>query len=347
MIKLGLVGYGYAGRVLHCSLIHRVPGLKIVAVASRSPQRRTQAEKEQGLATFANLEEMLEKGGVQLVVLATPHDTHASLAIQAMDAGRHVVTDKAMCLNAAEADAMIAASQRNGVLLSVFQNRRWDWDFLTVRRLLEGGLLGDPYLFEAAVTAYKQPHGWRGDSKASGGIYLDWGAHLVDQALQLVPSRVRTVTCDTQYRGWGAEIGSYARMVVRFENGVLYSIEMGNLCRANKPRWRIVGERGALEKYADPRGEQELAIMAGNLDAAVANPAERIRLWTDLNGLPAEVVVESHRGDWTDYYRNIEAALTGKAELAVKPEQVRRAMAVLDAAALSATNGGQTIDVGL
>ncbi|MHB1414186.1 MAG: Gfo/Idh/MocA family protein [Chloroflexota bacterium] len=345
MIRIGIVGYGYAGRNLHSYLINRVPDLSLAAVATRSPERRALAEREQGVPTFASLEEMIERGGIDLVVVATPHHTHAPLSILAMDAGRHVVTDKAMCLTVAEADDMITASRRNGVLLSIFQNRRWDWDYLTVKKVIEEGLLGAPYLFEVAVTDYKQPHGWRGDLKASGGIYFDWGAHLIDQALQLVPAKVRSVTCDAQYLGWGSEIGSYVRLLLRFENGVLYGIEVGNLCRAQKPRWRILGERGGLEKYGDPRGEQEPAILAGGIDAAVENMSERARIRTEIDGLSVDMTVESIRSDWTDYYRNIADVLMGRGELAIKPEQVRQAITVLEAAAHSAANGGRAVDI--
>lgn len=348
-IRVGVVGYGYAGRSFHTYLVDRVPDLELVAIVARSSERRELAEREhgpRGVAVFGSLEDLLAKGGVDLVILATPHDIHAPQSIQAMDAGKHVVTDKAMCLNADEADAMIAASRRNRVLLSVFQNRRWDWDYLTVKRVLDEGWLGKPYLFEAAAMSYHAPGGWRGELAASGGILLDWGAHLIDQALQLVPGRVRSVTADVQRRGWGSAIGSYARVLLRFDNDVLYDVEIGNLCRATKPRWFVLGERGALIKTGDPRGEQEPAMVAGNIDAAAEDPANRAQLWRDLNGQTTPMQVETVRSDWTNYYRNIADALNGRAELLVKPEQVRRVMAVLDAASgASASDAAMRVEI--
>lgn len=340
MIAVGLAGYGFAGRGFHAYLIGRVPDLRLAAVASRAPERRRQAEQDYGVATYATLDELLDRGGVDLVVLATPHATHAPLACQAMAAGKHVVVDKVMCLDGAEADAMIAASRRNGVLLSVFHNRRWDWDFLTVKKVLDEDYLGAPSLIESAVLNYRQPRAWRADPGASGGVLYDWGAHLIDHALQLIPSPIDSVSCDIQYRGWGAQIGSYARLLLRFAGGVLYGIEVGNLARVDKPRWLVLGERGSLVKYGlDP---QERAMLGGNIEAAVEDPAHRARLRTDLGGLASELVVESVRGDWTEYYRNVADALAGRAELLVTPEQVRRAMAVFDAAMLSARSG-QTV----
>lgn len=336
-IRVGIVGYGFAGRGFHAYLVGRVPDLKLTAVASRDAGRRARAERDYGAETFETLEDMLAHGDVDLVIVATPHDTHARLAIQAMDAGKHVVVDKVMCLNAREADAMIAASRRNTVLFSVFQNRRWDWDYLTVKKVLADGLIGSPYLFESAILRYRRPGGWRGTAEASGGILYDWGAHFIDQALQLVPGTATSVTCDVQYRGWGGEIGSYARLLLRFEPGVLFGIEIGNLARFERPRWLVLGERGSLVKCGlDP---QERAMLAGNIEAAVEDPAHRARVATELDGLATEMTIDSVKGDWTSYYRNVADALLGRAELIVRPEEARRAMAVFDAAMESARSG--------
>lgn len=344
MIKVGLVGYGFAGRGFHSYLINRVPELKLAAIAVRSPERRAQAERDHGVATFETVGDLLARGGVDLVVLATPHDTHASLAIEAMNAGKHVVVDKVMCLNTREADAMIEASRRAGVLLSVFHNRRWDWDYLTVKKVLEEGLLGTPYLFEVTIMGNRPPRGWRATVEAGGGLLYDWGAHLIDQALQLVPSRVEAVTCNLQYRGWGAEIGSYGHVQMRFENGVLYNVEISNLAWIDKPRWLVLGERGALVKRG--RDPQEMAMLRGDIGAATEDPANRAVVRTELSGLTTELTIESVRSEWTEYYRNVAAALRGEAELAVKPEQVRRAIAVFDAA-MESSRTGATVRLGV
>lgn len=344
MISVGIVGYGFAGRGFHAPLVGRVPELRLAAVASRDPERRAQAARDHPVATYATVEDLLDRGGVDLVIVATPHATHAALACQAMAAGKHVIVDKVMCLNAAEADAMLAASRRHGVLLSVFQNRRWDGDFLTVRRALDQGLLGAPYLIEAAVLRHRAPRGWRADADASGGLLYDWGAHLIDQALLLVPGAVESVTCELQYRGWGAGIGSYARLLLRFAGGVLYGVEIGNLARIDRPRWLVLGERGSLVKHGlDP---QEAALLAGDITAATEEPDHRAQVRTELDGLAAELVVEGVRGDWTAYYRNVADAIQGRAKLAVRPEQVRRAMAVFDAAMESARTG-TTVPLGV
>ncbi|MGH2354443.1 MAG: Gfo/Idh/MocA family protein [Chloroflexota bacterium] len=336
-IRVGIVGYGSAGRRFHPYLIGRVPDLRLVAIASRSSERRAQAAQQHGVATFETVDEMLSGNQVDLVVVATPHDTHCDIACRVMDAGKHCVVEKIMALNAAEAVTMIRASRRSGVLLSVFQNRRWDWDFLTVKAAVEDGLIGAPFLFEIGRFGYRAQGGWRGDPAVGGGLLFDWGAHFIDQALLLVPDRVASVTCDLQYRGWGAQIGSYARLLIRFAGGVLYSIEISNLSRYAKPHWVVLGERGSLVKTGfDP---QEPAMLAGDIDAAAEDPANRARITTEVSGFTTEMVVETVRSDWTNYYRNVADALLGRAELIVKPEQVARSMAVVDAAMQSARSG--------
>ena len=129
MVNTAVIGYGYAGRAFHSYLASLADGLNLYAIATRDAERREAARQAYPNAQmYQTIDEVLADDAIDLVVLATPHDTHAELSIQAMDAGKHVVTDKIMAMNTAEADAMIAASQRNNVLLSVFHNRRWDWD---------------------------------------------------------------------------------------------------------------------------------------------------------------------------------------------------------------------------
>ncbi|MDB5097398.1 MAG: iolW 1 [Cyanobacteria bacterium RYN_339] len=325
-MKIGILGYGFAGRGFHARLIARVPELQLAAVATRSEERQAQAKADGVPAVFSTLADMLPH--VDLVVLATPHDTHRDEALAVMRAGKHVVIDKPMCLSSADADRLLEARDEAGVLLSVFHNRRWDWDYLTVRHALAQGWLGEPYLVEATVLRYKAPRGWRADAETGGGLIWDWGAHLVDQALQLVPAPLVDVSCEVQRRKWGAGAGSFARLQLRFENGVLYAIEIGNLATILKPRWFILGEDGALRKEGlDP---QEPALLGG------FEPGEKPEERALIKTLDDERVIDSLRGDWADYYRNVAEAVAGRAPLAVTAEQGRQVVAVLEAATRSA-----------
>ena len=258
MINTAVIGYGYAGKSFHAYLIGLAEGLNLYAIVTRNPERRqAAAQAYPDVKLYETIDQVIADENVDLVILATPHDTHAELAIRSMDAGKHLVTDKIMCMNAAEADAMIEASQRNRVMLSVFQNRRWDWDYLTVKKVIEDGLLGTPYLFQVGIMRYGTPRGWRGVKKQSGGILFDWPAHFVDQALKLVPTPIKTVFCDVHYGSrWDIDIGNYANLLIRFENDVRYQIEVGNVAKVPKPRWYVLGDLGGLIKYGlRPAGE--------------------------------------------------------------------------------------------
>lgn len=330
-INVGIVGYGYAGRAFHAYLIGLEPRLKLRAVATRSPERQSQAAADHpGIDLFASLDEMLSHSDIQLVVIATPHSTHAQMAIQAARAGRHVVVDKAMCLTVAEADAMIAAAREAGVLLSVFQNRRWDGDFLTVQRVVTSGQLGRLRLFELGVWGHGHPRGWRAQRAEMGGMLYDWGSHLVDQALLLVGDMPQAIHAFSQYDYSDTDVESYARCEMRFADDLLCTVEVNRIARLGKPHWMVVGDAGALVKEGlDP---QEAAMREGHIESAAEDPAHYARMRTN----DGEVRVPTLRGDWREYYRNVADALMGAAELAVKPEEVRRVVAVVEGSVASA-----------
>jgi len=338
VINTAVVGYGYAGRCFHSYLVGLADGLNLYAISTRDPQRQANAKNDHpDVKIYSTIDELLNDDNVQLVVIATPHDSHAELAIKCMNAGRHVVVDKAMCMNTAEADAMISASKKNNVLLSVFQNRRWDSDYLTVKKAIDDGLLGKVFLIQVAILGYGRPGGWRGIKKHVGGQIYDWGAHLVDQCLRLVPSEVDTVFCDTHHIKWDIDIESHLNCIVRFKNGMSYGIELSNICRIKKPRWFVLGDKGTLCKYGlDP---QEPAMVRGNIDAAVYNPDERPKVVTEVDGKVTEMTLDYIKGNWKAYYQNIADVLLKGAELAVKPEEVRENMRLIDAIMESAEKG--------
>ena len=220
-INVGVVGYGFAGRGFHSYLIKKAVGLNLYAVASRDEGRRAQAVKDYGVKTFATLEEMLDDKDVHLVVIATPHSTHEALCIKAMNAGRHVVVDKIMCMTVAEADRMIAAAKKNKVFLSVFHNRRWDGDFNTIKRVIDEGLLGRVFQIESSVGSYGSPRrGWRGVKELAGGHLYDWGAHMVDHALLfaggLGKARPESVYATSEFRKWDITVESHVRCQIKF-----------------------------------------------------------------------------------------------------------------------------------
>jgi len=339
MINVAVVGYGYSGRAFQSYLITLAEGLNLYAISTRDEERQREAREAYPEAKiYGGIDALLGDDAVDLVVIATPHDSHCELAITAMDAGKHVVSDKIMCMNAREARSMIAARDRNNVMLSVFHNRRWDWDYLTVRKAITDGLLGEPYLYQAAIMRYSSPGRWRGDRASSGGILFDWPAHFVDQALQLVESEPDRVFCQLTYRDtWDTDIGNYGSIVIHFANDATYQIEIGNLAAAEKPRWYVCGDKGALVKNGlDP---QEGYMREGRIEAAEEDPEHRARVITHANGERKELLLDSVRGSWTSYYANISDVLNNGGELIVTPEQGLVQMKVFDAALQSAETG--------
>jgi scyllo-inositol 2-dehydrogenase (NADP+) len=330
-----VVGYGLAGRAFHAPLIVREPGLRLHGVVARDPRVRADAVASLRVRGFASLEEALDDQDVRLVVIATPHDSHADLAVRALEAGRDCVVDKVMALSTAEADRMISARDRSGRMLSVFHNRRWDWDFLTVKRVLADGLLGQPLLFESAVCRYAPPRSWRGKFRSAGTILHDWGAHLVDQALQLGLGPCRRLTAWLTPAPWpGVDSGGHGRILLEFGD-VLFQIETSRVCRIDRPRWWIIGTDGGLTKIGvDP---QEEALRAGDLDGASEAPEHRALLRQAAGtGEVSESTLASERGSWDSYYANIAAHVAGQAPLEVTAEQAREVVRVLDAAITSA-----------
>jgi scyllo-inositol 2-dehydrogenase (NADP+) len=337
MIRTVVVGHGLAGRAFHCPLIRRQPGLYLHGIVARDALVRSQALEHWGqdVRGYSDLDDALADREVELFVIATPHDSHADLAIRALDSGKHCVVDKVMALTTADADRMIAARDRSGCVLSVFHNRRWDWDYLTVKDMLQKGVIGRPILFESSVCRYAPPRSWRVRADAAGTILHDWGAHLVDQALQLGLGPCRRLTAWLTPAPWeNVDSGGHGRIMLEFDD-VLFHLESSRVCRIDRPRWWIVGTEGGFVKFGiDP---QEEALRAGDIDrAAESAEHEAIVRRAGSDGRPIESRVSTVRGHWDKYYENIAAHLVGESPLEVTAEQARDVVRLLEAATESA-----------
>ncbi|HID11294.1 MAG TPA: Gfo/Idh/MocA family oxidoreductase [Candidatus Latescibacteria bacterium] len=310
-INVVVVGYGrgFNTKYYHCNTIRSIPGLELYGCCDLDRKRRNEARSEFGVKIFSCLEEVLEDPKVDLVVVATPNDTHAEIAIGALEAGKHVVTEKPMCLSVREADEMIEASRRNRRILSVRQNRRWDTDYLTVKKVLDDGILGEVFSIDSAMDMFVRPGGWRAKKEAGGGFLYDWGCHLLDQVVQLVNSRPKLVFADLQTRVWDVGVDTHALVITKFEDGLLAGIEVSNVSWLGRPRWHIRGEEGAL-------------IYQGG--RAIVRTSR------------GEVEVQNVVGNPKGFYENISAVLNLGEELAVKPEEAKSVIAIIEAAFASA-----------
>ena len=325
-----VIGYGFAGRSFHSYLIRLDTGLVLHGVCSRSAATRERIVRERGCRAYESFGQVIEDPDVDLVVLATPHSVHADQAVRALDAGKHVVTDKIMCTSLEECDRMIEAARRNDRLLTVFHNRRWDGDYLTLRSLLEEGELGELRWLEMAWQVFGPPRGWRGRKDMGGGRLFDLGAHMLDQVMLIFPQAVESVYCRMHHDYPEHDVESHAMVVVGFAGGTTAVVDAGGMHAIPKPRIHAFGTGGAFMKHGlDP---QEEAMKAGDIDAAVEPAGNYGRLRTR----EGERVVPTVPGRWRCFYENVADALAGRAEPAVKLEEVRRCMAVFDAALRSA-----------
>lgn len=204
-IRCAIIGYGGAfnmGRG-HGNWINQTPGMETVAVCDVDRARLKVAKQElPGVATYPSVTQLLSKGDFELAVIVTPHNTHGPLALQCLKAKKHVVLEKPMCITVKEATAMIDAAEASRRMLSVFHNRRWDGDFMTILDIIKRGLVGEVFHVEAWGGGYGHPgKWWRADKKISGGALYDWGAHFVDWMLHVIPKKMVSSTVRSRIPG--------------------------------------------------------------------------------------------------------------------------------------------------
>ncbi len=336
-VRTAVVGFGFAGRCFHSYLVSLAPGLQLQGVVSSRPEARQEITGRLGVEAYESFGDVLADDAIELVVLATPNDLHAPQAIAALEAGKHVVTDKPMSLDCAQADAMIGAADRAGRHLSVFQNRRWDADFVTVRRCLDEGVLGRLVYAQLAWGQFGAPGSWRGEAARGGGKFVDLGAHMIDQALQLVDAPLQRVYARFGDGGLANDVEDHAHCILTFADDTDIHIVTSSLARLQMPRWYVLGTEGAFVKEGvDP---QERCMIAGDIDAAREEEALWPRIVRTMAGQPTQMTMQPVPGRWRSYYENVADAIRGRAELAVTAASVRQVMRVFDMARVSATEG--------
>jgi predicted dehydrogenase len=322
-LKAGVIGYGASFNMglHHLTSLSNAAGFEPAAVCDLVAERRQAAQTDWPRAqNYADVSTMLEDSDLDLAVVITPHESHAELAIQCLEAGKHVVTEKPFCLSVDQADRMIAKAEEAGKMLSVFHNRRWDGDYQAIRHVVQQGLIGDPFHIELTMGGYSHPrYWWRSDKTISGGAFFDWGAHLVDWVLDLAPSRIAEISGFFQNdRVWHDVTNEdHCHAVIRFEDGCVASIENSQIAAIGKKRWRILGTGGALEDTL----EKSLHVV------------------TFKEGAPLDARVPYFASNWDAYYRNVGDHLLLDEPLAVTPESARRTIAVIETAERSSREG--------
>ena len=341
--RLALIGYGGMAGWHHRNIRDRIPSVEVACTYDIRPEVAETAA-ENGLEFRTTLEAVLSDPTIDIVTIATPNNFHKELAIAALEAGKAVVCEKPVTLNAAELEEIIAVSKRTGKLFSVHQNRRWDRDYAVVQEILKQNLIGNPYFIESRVQGSGRfLHGWRGHKVNGGGIMLDWGVHMIDQLMDLIDSPV--VSVDTKMVSLFNEgVDDNFKMFLTFENGIVGLVEIACNCFINLPRWHISATEGtAVIDNWDCEGkivrltgeammqweDQIVYTSAGPTRTMAPRPKHTI----------TELPLPEVTADWVAYYENIAAVLDGKADLIVRPEQALRVMKVIDAAFESSKSG--------
>jgi scyllo-inositol 2-dehydrogenase (NADP+) len=340
-LRVGIVGYGLAGRIFHGQLIRAEPGMRVAAVVTRNPQRQSQAAAgHPGVVVHPSLDEMLDAGALDLVVIASPNDQHAPGALACVEAGVPVVVDKPLGLDAAQARGVVEQAAEVGIPLSVFQNRRWDSDVLTLRRLLAEGEIGAVLRFESRFERWRPTltAGKRSEQTGpGGGILLDLGSHLVDQAMHLF-GPVVDVHGEVAARRGGADDDVFCSL--EHESGVRSHLSATALAGAPGPRMRVLGTRGAY--VVEPLDGQEVMLRAGRGPEDPAYGVEPVERWGRLHRGDEIQQIRSERGRWDLFYAAMVSALTDGTPMPVDPWDAVRALEVLDrvrAAAPQASGG--------
>lgn len=341
---LAIVGFGgMAG--WHYDLIekmeedHSMDELTVAGIWDIREERREYAASK-GLHVYQSLEDLLADEKVDLVLIATPNDVHKSIAIRAMEAGKNVVSEKPVTLSSEDLREMTETSERTGRFLTVHQNRRWDEDFLTVKKVIEEGKLGEIFRLESRVHGSRGiPGDWRQEKEHGGGMVLDWGVHLLDQALLLFPgvklktvyATLTNVTNQMVDDGFTADLG--------FENGVHMIVEVGTSNFISLPRWYVLGTDGTA--MIRDWGQDLQIVRAVGTDEKDVVPVRTAAGLTKTMAPRRDDSIHTEnepevKSDIREFYRNVTAVLEGREESRIKMEEVARVMRLMEAVFQSA-----------
>lgn len=341
-LRVGLLGYGLGGRVFHAPLVAATPGLELAAVVTRDPERRAHLRAAHPSAAVLDTPEALlgMKRGVDLVVVCMPNRTHAPLARAALEAGLPVVVDKPFATSAVAAREVVALARSRGLLLTVFQNRRWDGDFLTVRRLISDGALGAVRRLESRFERWSPAAraGWKEstDPEDGGGLLLDLGSHLVDQAMILL-GPVATVYAELDQRRPGSAVDDDTFLALHHSSGARSHLWMSRVAAQPGPRFRVLGSTSAYSKHG--LDGQEPAMAAGAVPGGPGWGEESADRWGRLGPEDSAAPVPTVPGAYQAFYAGVAAALRGEGPPPVDPAGPVAVLDVLEAARRSAETG--------
>jgi predicted dehydrogenase len=344
-LLVGLIGYGYAGRTFHAPVIAAVSDLKLAKVV----QRRGASAKERypWVEVVDHVQDLYRDDSIDLIVVTTPSTDHYEFVKDALQAGKNVIVEKPFTVTTEEADKLITLAKEKGKVLSVFHNRRWDGDFLTIREIVRQGILGRISEAEFCWDSYRPSVGanWRDSGAPGTGVFYDLGVHFFDQALSLF-GMPATIQADVRTIRENAIADDYFHVVLGYKGGLSVRLKSSALVRERGPRYTLHGTKGSFVKYGiDP---QEQALIQGETPMKLNWGAEPEDMWGTLNtsieSLHYVGRIQTIPGSYTSYYQNVYDAITGRAELEVRPEQARMAIRLIELG-IKSSNEKKTVEV--
>ena len=331
-IKAAVIGYGGMGN-WHCRKINEIDELELAGVYDILESKNAEAE-EKGYHAYGSLEELLADPTIKIVTVATPNQVHKPICIQAMEAGKHVVCEKPVALNHEELQDMIQAAEKNGVIFTVHQNRRWDEDFLIIKHLYEEGTLGKVFRIESRVHGSRGiPGDWRNQKECGGGMVLDWGVHLLDQMLLMVQKKITSIYAELSYVT-NENCDDGFTVTLKFEDGPIAQIQVGTSNFINLPRWYMLGENGsAVIQNFKCEGKIVMVSDWENRDAVPVVTAAGLTktMAPRTKDTIEEYPLPRQETDVRDFYRNVIKAIYGEEPQIVTHKQLMRVMKLMEA----------------
>jgi predicted dehydrogenase len=343
-VGVAMIGYGAIG-FEHGQAMRATAGLDLALVCDRSPARLEAAQQAFApVRTTTSSAEVAQDDAIGAVIVCTPPNTHAVVAAQMLEAGKHVVVEKPFCLTTREADRLIALATERQLALTVYQNRRWDPDFLAIQQLVRAGTLGDLFHLETFIGGFAHPCGfWHSHEPISGGVFYDWGSHYLDWVLTLLPDEVTSVRASAHKRVWhDVTNADQANLSIHFAGGQEATFIHSDIAAILKPKWYLLGTRGAL--VGNWRHETVTArAWSGDLIEEHLAPAEALPVLTVAlraeDGQIHEQRLSLPPAPPYPFHRNLANHLLAGEPLAVNPLSSRRNIAVMEAAVSSAAHG--------
>jgi scyllo-inositol 2-dehydrogenase (NADP+) len=330
-IKTGICSYGMSGKLFHAPFINHVGGFELYAVCERSKKEIQQ--KYPGVISYDSIDELFDDKNIGLMIINTPNYTHFDYARKALLAGKHIVVEKPFCNNTLECDELIRIAEENKKIISVYQNRRWDSDFKTVRKVVEEKLLGTIVEAEFHFDRYDESLSYKLHKETPGpgaGIFYDLGPHLIDQALQLFGMPDAVFADITAFREI-SKVDDYMEIILIYDR-LRVRLKSGYLVKEPVPSFVIHGTKGSFHKSrADVQENMlKLDIPPSTPDWGIEPMSEEGLLHTTINGETVRKKVPTEKGDYTEYYRLLYEALRNGAPVPVTAEDARKVIHIID-----------------